>query len=516
MKNKIALKLTLYFSMSLLLFSLIIGSVFMTLFKNQTIHLHKVEMEKRAVSIAGTLSTLISNSNAATDTRGNAAGKGGMSGAGGMGGMMHGMGMGMGGMMQGMGGYSSYLQFLDKIAMADVWIVDESLQLMTIGHMTNRQINYADLPADADQVVKEVFQGRTTFSEGFSSLLNTPTLTVGAPIKAGDNVVGALLLHSPIQGTKEALRQGAGILAMSIGTALLLSLLLSILLAYTFTKPLNRMKNSTLQLAKGDYLAKTGVQQKDDIGELASAIDILSERLELASHESERLEQQRRDFIANISHELRTPVTVIRGSLEALCDEVIADPDQIKDYHRQMLNESIFLQRLVNDLLDLTRLQNPDFKMEMEEINLGDLLRDVIRSAQNIARSKDIVLKTELDQDAPLCSILGDYVRLRQMFLIILDNAIKFSPLKEEVWITFANNTVTIRDKGIGIALEDLPHIFDRFYKSKAVENKTGTGLGLAIAKQIADRHTIRVSVESQPNLGTQFSFHFKCISPKG
>lgn len=510
MKNKIALKLTLYFSLSLLLFSLIIGSVFMTLFKNQTVQLHKVDMEKRATSIAGTLSTLISNSNAAATQGNEAGGTNGMNSANRMGGMMHGMGMGgMGGMMYGMGGYSSYLQFLDEIAMADVWLVDETLQLMTIGHMTNRQINYADLPADADQVVKEVFQGNTTFSEGFSSLLNTPTLTVGAPIKAGEKVVGALLLHSPIQGTKEALQQGAGILAMSITVALLLSLLLSIVLAYTFTKPLNRMKNSTLQLAKGDYLAKTGVQQEDEIGELASAIDILRERLESASHESDRLEQQRRDFIANISHELRTPVTVIRGSLEALCDEVITEPDQIKAYHQQMLKESIFLQHLVNDLMDLTRLQNPDFKIEMENIGLGDLLRDVLRSAQNIARGKGIQLKADIAQQASLGSIQGDYVRLRQMFLIILDNAIKFSPPEEEVWITFANNTVTIRDKGPGIRPENLPHIFDRFYKSSAVENKTGTGLGLAIAKQIAHRHRIQITVDSQPGQGAQFSFHF-------
>ncbi|SHN75596.1 HAMP domain-containing sensor histidine kinase [Desulfitobacterium chlororespirans] len=510
MKNKIALKLTLYFSLSLLLFSLIIGSVFMTLFKNQTVQLHKVDMEKRATSIAGTLSTLISNASTATATQSSEAGTNGMNSANRMGGMMHGMGMGgMGGMMQGMGGYSSYLQFLDEIAMADVWIVDETLQLMTIGHMTNRQINYADLPADADQVVKEVFQGNTTFSEGFSSLLNTPTLTVGAPIKAGDKVAGALLLHSPIQGTKEALQQGAGILAMSIIVALLLSLLLSIVLAYTFTKPLNRMKNSTLQLAKGDYLAKTGVQQEDEIGELASAIDILSERLESASHESDRLEQQRRDFIAKISHELRTPVTVIRGSLEALCDEVITEPDQIKAYHRQMLKESIFLQHLVNDLMDLTRLQNPDFKIEMENISLGDLLRDVLRSAQNIAHGKGILLKADIDQQASLGSIRGDYVRLRQMFLIILDNAIKFSPPEENVWITFVNNTVTIQDKGPGIPPDNLPHIFDRFYKSSAVENKTGTGLGLAIAKQIAHRHRIQIIVDSQPGQGTRFGFHF-------
>jgi signal transduction histidine kinase len=106
----------------------------------------------------------------------------------------------------------------------------------------------------------------------------------------------------------EAISQGFGILSISIFVALVLSILLSIMLAVAFTKPLKKMKNSAMLLAEGDYNAKTGVQQKDEIGELAATIDGLSERLSIASHESERLDQLRRDFVANISHELRTPV----------------------------------------------------------------------------------------------------------------------------------------------------------------------------------------------------------------
>ena len=147
MKNRIAFKLTMYFSAALLLFSIIIGSVFMTLFKNHTMELHKADLQNRAVSMAGTLSEYMSGKNGSG---------GGMAGNGQM-------------------GYGAYLRFLDKIAMTDVWIVDENLQLITTGHMQNQQYNYADLPQDAETVVKEVFQGKTTFSEGFSNLLNTPT-----------------------------------------------------------------------------------------------------------------------------------------------------------------------------------------------------------------------------------------------------------------------------------------------------------------------------------------------------
>lgn len=468
MRNKIAFKLTLYFSATLILFSIIIGGIFMTLFKNHTMEVHKNDLEKRAVTISATLS----------------------------------------GLMRGkQGGYGAYLRFLSDIAMTDVWIVDENLELITMGQMAMPQYNYADLPQDAETVVKEAFKGNTTFSEGFSKLLNTPTLTVGTPIKSGERVVGTLLLHSPVEGMKEAIAQGFETLAISMAIALVLSILLSIVFAVTFTKPLKKMKNSAIQLAGGDYSSKTGVLQKDEIGELAAAIDVLSEKLDLASHESEQLLKLRRDFIANISHELRTPVTVIRGSLEALCDEVVTDPEQIKDYHRQMLNESLFLQRLVNDLLDLSRLQNTDFKIEMQEWSLCDVLNDVVRSVRHLAQQKNIEIKYE--QNMQMCTVFGDYGRLRQMFLIILDNAIKFSPQGDTVTVAIKDKTVAIKDNGIGIPKEDLPYIFDRFYKVKSDENKNGTGLGLSIAKQIADRHGVNILVNSKQNEGTEFIFQF-------
>jgi len=481
MKNKIAFKLIIYFSATLVLFSIIIGVIFMSLFKNYTLNIHKSDMEKRAVTIASTLTDFINVSDSNI-----------------MGGGM------MGGMQN---GYGSYIRMLDTIAMADVWIVDENLQLITIGHMTKQQYNYNDLPKDAELVVDDVFKGNTTFSEGFSSLLNTSTLTIGTPIKSGDNVIGALLLHSPVEGMNDAIGQGFKILAISTLFALILSVILTVILAVSFASPLKKMKNTALQLSNGDYTAKTKVSQNDEIGELADTMDILSDRLLVASKESENLQKLRRDFVSNISHELRTPVTVIRGSLEALCDEVVDDPEQIKAYYQQMLNESKFLQRLVNDLLDLSKLQNTDFIIEMQEINLCDVIYDVVRSARNIKKTKSVEIKYELDSE--ICTIIGDYGRIRQMLMIIVDNAIKFSMDHSVVEIILKGKEVYIKDYGIGIASEDLPYIFDRFYKVQSETNKEGTGLGLAIAKQISDRHNIVLSVNSIQNKGTEFKFKF-------
>jgi signal transduction histidine kinase len=302
--------------------------------------------------------------------------------------------------------------------------------------------------------------------------------------------------------------RGIGILAVSVISALILSVLLSIFLAFTFANPLNKMRISALLLAEGDYTVRTGVRQKDEIGELAGAIDVLSERLLTAKRESDKLDKLRRDFVANISHELKTPVTVIRGSLEALCDEVVTEPRQVKSYHRQMLIETLFLQRLINDLLDLSKLQNADFKIDKQELNLCDILNDAIRSAGHLAQEKGIEIRHEFD--TPSLTVTGDYGRLRQMFLIVLDNAVKFSPSGSEINVSLKKDVVSIADHGSGIAEEDLPHIFDRFYKVKTEGNKSGSGLGLAIAKQIADRHNIRISAASRLGVGTEFRFHLK------
>jgi signal transduction histidine kinase len=265
------------------------------------------------------------------------------------------------------------------------------------------------------------------------------------------------------------------------------------------------MKNTAALLALGNYNVKTEIKQNDEIGDLAETMDMLSQRLSEADEERNRDQKQRQDFITNISHELRTPVTVIRGSLEALCDEVVTEPDRVKEYHKQMLNESKSLERLVNDLLELSRLQNTDFKIEMQELNICDVLKDSVRSASNLARKKNINIEYSFDRDVFLTK--GDYGRLRQMFLTVIDNSVKFSYENSSINIIMNNNRIIIKDKGIGISDEDLPKIFDRYFSVKSDENKTGTGLGLTIAKQIALRHNIELFAESQLNEGTSFVF---------
>lgn len=479
MKYKITKKLIFYFAIVLLLFSLVIGLLFIMLFTYHTTHLHQEELEQQAKIIAENFTEYKQ--------------------------------YGVYGKDNSKAGYAAYIKFLNHISIGNIWMVDKDAELIQIGFGED-VVSYSDLPNDAISVIQNVFDGQCVYSENFSSFLGTATVTAGAPVyNSSHQVISAVLLHTSVKGIDNAIGGGISILIISLAIALTAAVGLSIWLSIRFIKPLKSMEHTAGLLTKGDYSVQTGIDQKDEIGSLANKLDTLAIHLKEASLKSSKLEKLRKDFISNISHELRTPVAVIRGSLEVLYDEVITDKEKVKEYYKQMLGDTLHLERLINDLLELSRLQNMDFAIEMEEVNVIDILTDSIRSSRMVAREKriEIILTTKLAE----IYFFGDYVRLRQMFMVVLDNAIKFSKRGSVIDILLYKkenkDIITITDYGIGILEEHLPHIFERFYHVRSEENKSGTGLGLSIAKQIAIRHNIELTCISEPNVKTIFSFIF-------
>lgn len=476
MKHKITYRLIGYFSAVLLLFSLIAGGLFCALFARHTAEIHKDELKKRAVSIADTLSQFSQR-----EHRGR-----GQS-----------------------GGYGAYLRFVDEIAMSEVWLADEHAQTIQVCQ-NNSSLSYSELPAGAEELISQVFAGNVVSNTEFSPLLDAPSITVGAPVHDGDgNTTAAVLLHSPIHGIRSAQRDGTLILVFCILAALLLASVLSVLLARHFIRPLQKIGQAADRVMKGDYSARTEVRQNDEIGALAGNIDGLFAQLANVEDERKKLDKMRQDFVSNISHELRTPVTVIKGSLEVLENGLITDPAEMQEYFRQMSSDTAHLQRLVNDLLELSRLQNTNFKIEKTKLNLTDILKEAIRSMQRISDQKQVNIL--LENEAGNVCFFGDYGRLRQMFMIILDNAVKFAPAGSEVLVKMyaaeEKLVISVSDCGSGILPEEIPYIFDRFHKERSEQNKSGSGLGLPIAKQIAKRHQIEITCESNARDRTTFSF---------
>lgn len=481
MKNKLLFKLTTAFLVVIMIFTLVLSGVFLTLFRKQTIDLNRSSMEAKAQSIANTLASFENNSQS--------------------------MGNGMMGMNSGKMGYGSYLRAIEDVALSEIWIVDDELNLLTNGHGMH-SFNYEELPTNAERVVNSVFAGELSYGEEFSDLLKTPSLTVGAPIFVDNKVIGVVLLHSSINGINTALVQGSTTFALGALVALVLAGVVAIFLSYRITRPLIQMKTAAIELSKGNYMTQTGLVQSDEIGQLAVVLDELAKRLQLAQTERQTLDQLRDNFITNVSHELRTPVSVLRGSLELLRDKTITSADDIDSYYEQMLLESCHLERLVNDLLELTKLQDSGFKLEMSEVNLCHILKDAARAIHQKATAKHIEIEViHPDSD---CISEGDYGRLRQLLIILLDNAVKFSADGCKITLALVKSndySISVTDNGIGIPSYMIDTIFERFHKSEVAINKNGTGLGLPIAKEIATRHHARISVISSSKQ-TTFTIH--------
>ena len=188
---------------------------------------------------------------------------------------------------------------------------------------------------------------------------------------------------------------------------------------------------------------------------------------------------------------------------------MIKRPDQVAEYHQQMLKEAGLLQRLIGDLMDLSKLQNENFPITKELLNLWEPLEDSLRTARALGAKKNVLLQAP-ESFSPY-PFQGDYLRLKQLFTIILDNAIKFSAAGGKIEVTQSTQALAIRDYGKGIEAEALPYIFERYYRSPDKDNQSGMGLGLAIAKQIAQRHQITIeALQPEDQLGgTEFRFTF-------
>ena len=478
MKYKITHRLEGYFSAVLLLFSITVGILFAAQFAYHTARTHELELKKQAVSMAGTISQFQQKIACRPGSQ---------------------------------RGYGAYLQFISDISLGEVWLVDEHAQTIELD-TGSYSLSYAKLPEGTEDLIDQVFKGQVASNKAFSPMLDVSSITVGAPVYDSEgNIIAAFLIHSPVNGIHDARRHSTAILIACILTALLLTFALSVALTRHFIRPLQEIGQAAEKVMAGDYSARAQVDQDDEIGALASNINNLFAQLSDIESQRHNLDKIQQDFVSNVSHELRTPITVIKGSLEVLEQGLVTDQGEMQDYFRQMLSDTLHLERLVNDLLELSRLQNSNFEISKARLDLADVLTDSVRSIQRISDKKQVDIRFE--NTAGTVLFCGDYGRLRQMFLIVLDNAVKFSPPRSTVSVTMQYDrqknqcAIAVSDCGCGIQPEDIPYIFNRFYKNRSESNYSGSGLGLPIAKQIASRHQISITCKSNFCDRTTFTF---------
>ncbi|HUS16087.1 MAG TPA: HAMP domain-containing sensor histidine kinase [Chloroflexia bacterium] len=283
--------------------------------------------------------------------------------------------------------------------------------------------------------------------------------------------------------------------------ALMVAVGLGLILARSLTRPIRTLAAATHQIAQGNYAHQAPITGSAEMRELASDFNHMAVEVQRA-HASQR------DFLANVSHDLKTPLTAIQGYSQAMLDGTLRDPAAFRAAGAVINGESRRMARLVADLVDLVRLQTGTAPLAQERVDVGTLLQQAAAGMQPLAAKRGVDLSLE---SGPLPPVIGDPDRLHRAILNLLDNALRHTPPGGRVMLSArpaaAGITIGVQDTGSGIPASDLPHIFDRFYqvdKSRSPQGQ-GSGLGLAIVREVARAHGGDVTARSDLGTGSEF-----------
>lgn len=586
--NNISLKLTLGFLAIVIVSTLFIGIIAIDIFKNNIYEIKENNMRKHAVAISQTLEPYMK------DNQNNKE-------------------------------LTEIMQLLYSIDNARIWVVNVDKSIITASDKAN-SITYIDDPEIKElyrDINEKVLTGEQDATVVYNPYYKEEMMTIAVPIKADNKIIGAVNIHSPIYDLLNSMDRFFIYIILILGIEIVFVGFMGYYFSKSISKPIRKINESALELARGHYGIKTNIYQRDEIGELSSSFDLLSLKLEytvgklfeeknklsniiksisegilafdtslkiidinsaaikllsinsIDEHkennldyypevmqvlgelklveelnpknifqkkdiirnyenkvldfsisqiknnsneiiggviliqdisEKEKLEQLRKDFISNVSHEFRTPLTVIKGNLESIVDGM-TKPEDVSETCVTLIKETNRLERMVKDLLNLSKLESGTLELEVASLDVNLLINDTIRSLRPLIRGKEIALQLSLQDNLP--SLLSDYYKLKQLLIIFLDNGIKFSKnngiLKVATYYDDKKIYIAVKDNGIGIPKEEIQYLGEKFFKADKARNSAveGTGLGLSIAKRLVKILNGTFNVESQVNEGT-------------
>ncbi|HEY8911377.1 MAG TPA: HAMP domain-containing sensor histidine kinase [Desulfosporosinus sp.] len=352
--------------------------------------------------------------------------------------------------------------------------------------------------------LQKILNGENVFrKKQYSKKFDAYVVFSGIPWKTSSGITGAILLFSPISQINSNLTK----LNLFIWIMAIVLILISALVIYfnslRISKPIKQIELAAGKLALGEYSEDLIVKSSDEIGKLAKSFNYMK-------HQLANTEKMRSEFIASVSHDMRTPLTSINGFVSGMLDGIV----QPKDYNKYLLiikEETLRLTKLTNDILHLAKIQSGSLRLFRERLVAMDILDTVISSTRASIEEKSINLA--LDCDTTI-KVYADRDKLKQILINILENAVKYSELGGEISISVkCKSSATefrIRDTGIGISCEELPFIFEKFYRvDKSRSSPGGTGLGLNIAKSLIELHEGKIWATSELGVGTEIIFEF-------
>ena len=393
----------------------------------------------------------------------------------------------------------SELSSLSVYLGASIWIVNPSGTVL----LTDQKVPDLSNPDIIEDFSPQITDNTYYTTGNFFGRFSQTQLIVFSPITSNYKIQGYVIFLKPVSALRERSNSYLTIVYITVGLIFLLSFIILLFFTEMFYRPLQKIIYATEQYAEGNMHYEFTVDSYDEMGYLAGTLGFMASEIAQS-------EDVQKKFVANVSHDFRSPLTSIRGYLEAMLDGTIP-PEMHEKYLQIVLNETDRLTKLTNSLLQLNNLNTKGIALSRSNFDINTVIHDTIATFEGICLKKGI--RIDLILVGEEMYVNGDREKIQQVLYNLLDNAIKFSNQDSVITIetTVKKNKlmVSVKDNGIGIPKDSLPLIFDRFYKSDLSrgKDKKGTGLGLSIVKEIIRSHDENINVISTEGVGTEFTF---------
>lgn len=395
--------------------------------------------------------------------------------------------------------FNSQLSALSTYLSSEIWIVDTkgviilntALPEASDGSITISDFNVTDFGSRYYQI------------GNFYNYFSAETMSVFSPITVNYKVRGYVIIHKPTSSIVTLSNSFTNIAYQTLGLLFLAAFIVLVLFTYVVYIPIRKITRGADEYAAGNFEAKIDVHSNDEIGYLAASLNYMANELN-------SLEEDQRKFVSNVSHDFRSPLTSIKGYVEAILDGTI--PVEMQDkYLNIILFETERLNKLTKSLLELNKYGTHGIMLDKIDFDINYTIRMTVQTFEGICKEKRISFNLILTGDTLF--VTGDMSKIQQVIYNLIDNAIKFSHADSSITVETTEKNdkvfVSVKDTGIGIPKDSVNKIFDRFYKTDLSrgKDKKGTGLGLSIVKEIVQAHGENINVISTEGVGTEFIF---------
>ncbi len=345
-----------------------------------------------------------------------------------------------------------------------------------------------------DSILTRVALGEVVRERGtFNNAYDKKVMIVGVPVEYEGNIVGAMFFNADLMNVRKTVLELFYIFLISSAFSILVAFVLVYWQSKRISKPIDEINRAVRSIASGQLDRRVEVTSADEIGQLASSFNFMADSVEA-------LEDTRTEFISDVSHELRTPMTSISGFVAGILDGTIP-PEKEKDYLKIVLDECGRLTKMVNDMLEMSKMSSREYKLDVSKFDLNELARVCIIELGSRIDEKNLEVNVDFASDSLM--VIADADAIKRVIINLLDNAVKFSypntTIGIKTWVEGGKAKFCVGNFGDGIDGADLSNIFNRFYKTdkSRVNEKSGAGLGLSFVKNILTLHKQSVWVES-------------------